>query len=211
MVKRAKFISWRIDSAKKKRVKTWKHSLKAVAVSGKANVTFRDVSLHRVELAWPKAVSYDSAARLVRLAQEKDASLEILGEPTGIADEVNATDEAASAAPTGIADAARGALVEAAAAAPDDAAASESKRRRIVGKQHSAGHALAGDDAEAATAARLAPVYSAENGPAPADNAQPATGAPLADAASAPSFCIPAGTRRTLVAGSESIATSMMI
>ena len=96
-------------------------------------MTFRDVSLHRVELAWPKAVTYDSAARLVRFAKEKDASLDILsvpllenqGEPIGIADAVVAADEAASAALTGIADAARGALVAAAAAAPDDAAASE--------------------------------------------------------------------------------------
>ena len=108
---------------------------------------------------------------------------------TWIAEQMDSVaDEVASVAPTGIADDARGALVEAAAAAPDDAAASEAKRRRIVGKQHSAGHALAGDDAEAATAAGLAPVYSAENGPALADNAQPATGTPLAAAASAPQF-----------------------
>ena len=51
--------------------------------------------------------------------------LEYQGEPIGIADAVVAADEAASAALTGIADAARGALVAAAAAAPDDAAASE--------------------------------------------------------------------------------------
>ena len=133
LVKRAKFICWRVDFAKKNREKTWKHTLNAVVVGGRANVTSRDVSLHMVELAWPKAVTYDSAARLVRFAKEKDASLDILsvpllenqGEPIGIADAVVAADEAASAALTGIADAARGALVAAAAAAPDDAAASE--------------------------------------------------------------------------------------
>ena len=86
LVKRAKFVRWRVDFAKNKRVKTWKQILKAVVRSGQANVTFRDVALHRVELSWPKAVSYDSAAWLVRFAKEKDASLEIMGEPTGIAD-----------------------------------------------------------------------------------------------------------------------------
>ena len=67
------------------------------------------------------------------LLRKKDASLDMLSvpllenqeEPIGITDAVVAADEAASAALTGIADAARGALVAVAAAAPDDAAASE--------------------------------------------------------------------------------------
>ena len=108
---------------------------------------------------------------------------------TGIAEQVDAAaDEVPFVSPTGIADDARGALVEAAAAAPVEEA------RRIVRKRHSAGLTLAahvvsrGDDAEAATAAGPATVYSAENGAAPADNAQPATGTPLADAASATGF-----------------------
>ena len=144
-----------------------------------------------VELVWSKAVTYCSAAQVVRLAKGKDPSLEILGVPTGIVDDVNfAADEAAAAPPTEVADDARG--------APDKAAASESKRRRIVGKRHSAGHTSAshvvprGDDADAATATRPATVYCAENGAAPANNAQPATGTPLAEVASAPSCCSPA-------------------
>ena len=59
MVRRAKFIRWRIDFPKKKQVKTWKRTLREVVVSGRRNVTFRDVSQYRVELKWTKAVTYD--------------------------------------------------------------------------------------------------------------------------------------------------------
>ena len=119
-------MRWRIDFPKKKQVKRWKCTLRDVVVSGRRSVTFRDVSQYRVELKWPKAVTYDGAYRFVRPARDKDRTLEIQGEPTGIAEQVAfAADEAASVALTGIADDARGALVEVAAAAPDDAAASE--------------------------------------------------------------------------------------
>ncbi len=158
-----------------------------------------DVSQYRVELVWPKAVTYDSAARLVRLAKEQNDSLEIRGEPIGIADDVYfPADEAAAAAPTGVADDARGAPDEAAAAALDEAAAPETKRRRILGKRvsvspTSASHVVPrADDAEAASATGPAIAYHAEIGAAPADDAQPATrrrwkSTPtLAEAASAP-------------------------
>ena len=91
------------------------------------------------------------------------------------------TDEAAAAAPTGVADDARGAPDEAAAAALDEAAAPETKRRRILGKRvsvspTSASHVVPrADDAEAASATGPAIAYHAEIGAAPADDAQPAT------------------------------------
>ena len=116
-----------------------------------------------------------------------------------IADDVYfPADEAAAAAPTGVADDARGAPDEAAAAALDEAAAPETKRRRILGKRvsvspTSASHVVPrADDAEAASATGPAIAYHAEIGAAPADDAQPATrrrwkSTPtLAEAASAP-------------------------
>ncbi len=136
---------------------------------------------------------------LVRLATRQNASLETMGEPIVIADDVYfPADEAAAAAPTGVADDARGAPDEAAAAALDEAAAPETKRRRILGKRvsvspTSASHVVPrADDAEAASATGPAIAYHAEIGAAPADDAQPATrrrwkSTPtLAEAASAP-------------------------
>ena len=90
-------------------------------------------------------------------------------------------DEAAAAAPTGVADDARGAPEEAAAAALDEVAAPETKRRRILDKRvsvspTSASHVVPrADDAEAASATGPAFAYHAEIGAAPADDAQPAT------------------------------------
>ena len=88
-----------------------------------------------------------------------------------IADDVYfPADEAAAAAPTGVADDARGAPDEAAAAALDEAAAPETKRRRILGKRvsvspTSASHVVPrADDAEAASATGPAIVYHAEMG-----------------------------------------------
>ena len=116
-----------------------------------------------------------------------------------IADDVYfPTDEAAAAAPTGVADDARGTPDEAAAAALDEAAAPETKRLRILGKRVSVSPASPShvvpraDDAEAASATGPAIAYHAEIGAAPADDAQPATrrrwkSTPtLAEAASAP-------------------------
>ena len=122
MDKKVKNKCWCIYFPRKPQVRTWKRTLRELVEAGYARVTFHEVSQYRVELVWhKKAVTYDSAARLVRLAKEKDASFEILDEPTGIADDV-------AAAPTGVADDARVAPVEAAAVAPDEAAAPETKR-----------------------------------------------------------------------------------
>ena len=86
-----------------------------------------------------------------------------------IADDVYfPTDEAAAAAPTGVADDARGTPDEAAAAALDEAAAPETKRLRILGKRVSASPASPShvvpraDDAEAASATGPATAYHAE-------------------------------------------------
>ena len=78
------------------------------------------MSLYRVDLIWRTAVTYDSAARVISLAKEKQ---------TSFADDV---DEAAAAAPRGVADDARGAPNEVAVAALDEAVAPETKRRRVV-------------------------------------------------------------------------------
>ena len=188
--------------------RTWKHALREVVVNGhgcrhRKNVIFCDVSQYTVELKWPKAVTYIGAYRFVRLARDKDRTLPRLSiagihtELTGISEQVDfAADEVdGSSLWTNLRTSFQFAEPDDAAhAAPDDAAASESKRRCIVRKRPAAGpnsasHVFSrGDDAEAATAARPATVYSAENEAAPADNAQPATGTPLAEAASATGF-----------------------
>ena len=103
MVKRSekqmKFARWKMYFPNERNVPTWKRTLRKVVESGTAQVTFREVSRCEVELVWSKAVTYDSAARLVRLAKEETPSFEILGFPTGVADDVGiAADEAAAAA-----------------------------------------------------------------------------------------------------------------
>ena len=133
-------------------------------------MSFNEVSQYRVELRWLQAdVTYDSPARLVRLASVKDASFEILGEPIGIADDVDiASIEAAAVAPTGVADDAREALVEAAAVAPVEAA----KRRRIVRKGLPLAYAAL---AESASDADPATANDTDATAAPTDAAQAAT------------------------------------
>jgi hypothetical protein len=120
----ARFARWCIYFPSKPQVWSWKRTLRAVVEADRTRVTFSSLSGNRVELVWQKAVTYQSAARLVRLARETTSSFEILGEPTGYADGVWPP-------------------VEAAAAAPDEAAAPNTKRRRIVGKRLSAGPASA--------------------------------------------------------------------
>ena len=96
---RTKFARWIIYFPKKPLVGIWKGTLRKIVESGKAKVTFCDASQRRVELVWPKAVTYGSPARLVRLAQEETRSFEILGEPIGLAGDVGiAADEGAAAA-----------------------------------------------------------------------------------------------------------------
>ena len=48
---------------------------------GAAKVMLLEVSACRVDCDWPNPVTYKSAARLVTLAKEMDASFEILGLP----------------------------------------------------------------------------------------------------------------------------------
>ena len=77
--KRAKFTRWCIYFPKHQLVRTWKRTLSEVVGAGLAKVCFNDVLPHRVELVWIRAVTYDSVARLRRLAREQDTSFEILG------------------------------------------------------------------------------------------------------------------------------------
>ena len=112
MVKRAqrhtKFSTWCIYFPNKPQLRTWKRILREVVESGRAKLKFREVSNCRVEVDWLRPVTCDSAARLVRLARQQNSSFEILGDPTGIDDDVdmaaheaapfpNPADEAASA------------------------------------------------------------------------------------------------------------------
>ena len=82
--KRAKVTRWCVYFAKKPQVRTWKRTLREVVEAGRAQVTFRDVSQYRVELVWSKAGTYDSAARLVRLAREKMPLGKSVGSPQGL-------------------------------------------------------------------------------------------------------------------------------
>ena len=187
--RRLEYARWCIYFASNPQARVWKQTLRDVVDDGRARVLFRVMSQCKVDLVWPNAVTLDSPCRLIRLAKERTTSFEILGEPTGMDD----VDEVAAAAPTGVADDARGAPDEVAAAALDEAVVPGTKRRRIVGKMASVCHTSAShvvplaDDAEAASAAGPAIAYHA--GAAPADDAQPATqrrctsGTPLSEAA----------------------------
>ena len=87
--KKVKSKSWFIYFPKKPQTQIlkWKRILRELVQSGKAAVTVRDVSNHRIDLVWERPVTFASAARLVELAQQRDASFETVGEPRG-ADEV---------------------------------------------------------------------------------------------------------------------------
>ena len=107
--KRGRFTRWCIFCAKNLQAQAFKHTLRYIVVGGRAKIIFRDVSLYRVDLVWRTAVTYDSAARVISLAKKKQTRFEIMGVPTGIADDVGAV---AAAAPTGVADDARGAQMK---------------------------------------------------------------------------------------------------
>ena len=87
--KKVKSKSWCIYFPKKPQtqIRKWKRTVRELVQSGKAAVTVRDVSNHRIDLVWERPVTFASAARLVELAQRRDASFETVGEPRG-ADEV---------------------------------------------------------------------------------------------------------------------------
>ena len=157
--KKAKFARWCFYFPNDKYARTRKRILGKLIEAGNASVIFHDVSTCRVELVWQTAVTYDSAARLVRLAQEKDSSFEILGVPRGIAEDADpAADDVAKTSDTGGADEASSAPVE--AGAPDEAGAPQTKKprvavwRRLRKKSAKPSHAVfPGDDADAAPAA----------------------------------------------------------
>ena len=109
----------------------------------------------------------------------KGATLEILGMPTGIWEDVNfAADEAAAAAPTEVADDARGGARRSCGLRVEEAM--HRWQTAFCGPTSASHVAQRGDDADAAATTRPATVYCAENGAAPADNTQPATGTSLA-------------------------------
>ena len=95
--KRLRFARWCNFFAKDRQAQDYKHTLRDIVEGGKAKVILRDISQYMVELVWSKAVTFDSAARLVRFAKEEQTCFEIPGEPRGIAEDV---DEAAAAALT---------------------------------------------------------------------------------------------------------------
>ncbi len=102
--KRVKFARWRIYFAKSPQVRSRKTTLHEIVEAGRAKIAVRDVSKYVVELVWQNVVTWQTPSRLVRLATRQNASLE-----TVIADDVYfPADEAAAAAPTGVADDARG-------------------------------------------------------------------------------------------------------
>ncbi len=104
-----KFARWRIVFAKSSQVRSWSNTLDAIVIRGKAKITFQHVSTYVVELVWQHAVTCSCPTKMVRLATEQNASFETIGGPLGIVDDVYiAADEVAAAAPTGVADDARG-------------------------------------------------------------------------------------------------------
>ena len=85
--KGAKFTRWAVYFKPLPPVASWKNALKAVVESGYADVAFREISLHRVDLVWAHAVTYASAVRLCNLALQRREDMELAGEPVGVADE----------------------------------------------------------------------------------------------------------------------------
>ena len=63
--------------------------LRQVIERGAAKVILHDVSACRVDCVWPKAVTYDSAARLVNLAKGMDDSFDVLGLPKPVTGELD--------------------------------------------------------------------------------------------------------------------------
>ena len=112
MVKRAekgvRFARWRIFFPRAGAAR-WKRTFRDVAARGNAGVTCSDISECCLELRWMRAVTYDSAARIVSLSKKENPGLEIVGHPSGFTESQerpqSASDAAAPAesapAPTG--------------------------------------------------------------------------------------------------------------
>jgi serine/threonine protein kinase len=82
-----KFSRWCLyfpAKQEKGKVSTSLRVLRELVERGRAGVVYHAVSAQRVDLEWPRAVGWDSAARLCTLAREKCPTFEILGEPHGL-------------------------------------------------------------------------------------------------------------------------------
>ena len=121
MVRRAdkgtRFERWAIYFPAGRRTRSCKKCLGKVVAAGKAKVQMEDVSDARVDLVWPRAVTFDSAWRLCMQASQKDSNFEVLGQPQGIAAENESAAAASAAAGSAAAGAGSAALASAAPAA----------------------------------------------------------------------------------------------
>ena len=125
-----KYERWALYLPSGPRLQRWKRCLRETVEAGYAKVQMEEVSGTRVDLVWPHAVTWASAMRLTRLANQKDSSFHILGEPHGIVVESAASasakkrrlaskqPEAASAPAASASSASAAASAEVASAAP---------------------------------------------------------------------------------------------
>jgi hypothetical protein len=84
--KRTKFDRWVLDFplTTEPRLQAWKRILKTIVEENQASIEYHDLLPHKVEIVWTEQpVAYDSAARLIRIAIERDPSFCILGDPLG--------------------------------------------------------------------------------------------------------------------------------
>ena len=148
MVRRAdkgtRFERWAIYFPAGRRTGSNKKCLGNVVAAGRAKVQMEDVSDVRVDLVWPRAVTFDSAWRLCMQASQRDSNFEVLGEPQGIAAENESAAAASAAAGSAAAGAGSAALASAAPAAgmapaedqahAKDLAPAKKRKRRLIGK-----------------------------------------------------------------------------
>ena len=80
-----KYERWALYLPSGPRLQRWKRCLRETVEAGYAKVQMEEVSGTRVDLVWPHAVTVCSAMRLTCIANQKDSSFHILGEPHGIA------------------------------------------------------------------------------------------------------------------------------
>ena len=82
-----KSATWRLYFRQSHHTQKWKGILRKVVESGKARVIFRELSNLKVHLVWPREVTFQSAAKLVKRAKEQDSLFEILGHPRRVEDD----------------------------------------------------------------------------------------------------------------------------
>ena len=85
--KAKKYVRWAFYFAAGPRQQKGRDVLKAVAEAGKVQLQVVEVSASRMDVTWPKAVTWNSAWRLSKLAAERDPDFCIIGDPHGILDE----------------------------------------------------------------------------------------------------------------------------